>query len=494
MRAELAIFILHEELLMRTAISLAAFVLAAIVPAARCLAEAPAAEPSAKAGRPNFVFILVDDLRHDAMSCAGNPFMKTPQIDRIAAGGVRFANAFVTTSLCSPARASFLTGMYANAHGVRTNENEELDPKWPTFPGELKKHGYESAFVGKWHMGMNDAPRPGFDYWLSFPGQGVYPDPKLNENGRQFQAKGYMTDILTDYAVAYLKKARSKPFCLYFSHKAVHADFMPAERHKGLFMDFSYPEPANYKDDYANKPQWQRVMRIRGGRLIKPAPETLPASIEIKPWDEEQARLKRRLDYYRTLAAVDESVGRVLDTLRDTGQLDNTVIIFAGDNGFFHGEHNGLSDKRLAYEESMRIPMLAAGPGIPKGKVRDEMVLNIDVAPTFLAYAGVPIPASVQGASLEPLFADGSAPWRDAFLYEYFRENWLPGIPDMLGVRTKDMKYVTYPGLSDIDELYDLRKDSLELHNLAVDSNAAAELARMRAELAKLCKQTGRPL
>lgn len=454
---------------------------------------AQAADPaSSSVSRPNFVFILVDDLRHDALSCTGNTFLKTPQIDRIAAGGTTFRNAFVTTSLCSPARASFLTGMYAHAHGVRTNEDQELDPKWPTFPRVLKENGYESAYVGKWHMGTNDTPRPGFDYWLSFPGQGVYLDPKLNENGRQFQATGYMTDILTDYAVRYLKKPHDKPFCLYLSHKAVHADFVPAERHKNLLADFSFPEPANYKDTYTGKPEWQRMVRIRGGRLLKPAPAAIPVALDVKPWREEQARLQKRLDYYRTLAAVDDSVGKVLDTLRETGRLDNTVVVFAGDNGFFQGEHNGLGDKRLAYEESMRIPMLATGPGVPKGKRIEEMVLNIDLAPTFFDYAGVASPATVQGVSLRPLLAGKAARWRESFLYEYFREDWLPGMPDMLGVRTREMKYITYPGIRDIDELYDLRNDPLELKNLASDPGAAAELARMRAELEKICTQTGR--
>ncbi|HOJ75226.1 MAG TPA: sulfatase [Phycisphaerae bacterium] len=441
--------------------------------------------------RPNFVFILVDDLRYDALSCTGSRIVKTPQIDRIASAGVRFTNAFATTSLCSPSRASFLTGMYAHAHGVRDNDTE-LDPKWPTFPRVLREHGYATAYIGKWHMGMDDQPRPGFDYWLSFKGQGEYYDPQLNENGRRFQARGYTTDILTQYAVDYITQDRDRPFCLYLSHKAVHADFIPAKRHENLLADFDFPEPANYRDDYAGKPEWQRVVRIRGGRLRRPAPPTIPKTLEVKPWTDEQSRLKRRLDYYRTLASVDESVGRVLGALKETGRLANTVVVFAGDNGFFQGEHNGLTDKRWAYEESIRIPLLAAGPGIPRGRQIDAMVLNLDLAPTFLDLAGAPIPPSVQGRSLRPLLESREVAWRTSFLYEYFREDWLPGVPDILGVRTQEWKYVTYPGLEDTAELYDLRTDALELRNLADDPAARDQLARMQAELDRLCRETGR--
>jgi len=459
---------------------------------AACAASAASASAaSTDSQRPNIVFILIDDLRYDALSCTGSTIVPTPQIDRIASAGVRFTNAFVTTSICSPARASFLTGLYTHVHGVRDNDTD-LDHKWATFPRVLRENGYATAYVGKWHMGFDDQPRPGFDYWLSFPGQGEYNNPKLNENGRRFQAQGYMTDLLTQYAVDYVKQARDKPFCLYLSHKAVHGDFIPAQRHEGLLADFDHPEPANYRDDYAGKPEWQRIMRLRGGRLIKPAPDPIPAKLEIKPWRDEQSRLKRRLDYYRTLAAVDEGVGRVLDALQETGRLDNTLVIFTSDNGFFHGEHNGLTDKRLAYEESIRIPLLVAGPGIPRGKLLDQMVLNIDVAPTLYDIAGAPAPSPIHGRSFRPLLAGGDVEWRDSFLYEYFREDWLPGVPDILAVRTRDWKYVTTPTLEEIDELYDLKHDALEMKNLVNDPGAQAQLIRMRAELDRLCKQTGR--
>ncbi|MBI4579237.1 MAG: sulfatase [Planctomycetes bacterium] len=461
-------------------------------PAEAALTEAAPAQAGA-GSRPNFVFILIDDLRHDAMSNAGHPFVRTPNIDRIAAGGVRFTNAFVTTSLCGPSRASFLTGMYVHSHGVLTNEEQELDPKWPTFPRVLHENGYETAFVGKWHMGPTAQPRPGFDYWLSFRGQGVYVNPALNENGRDFTATGYMTDLLTQYAVDWLRKPRTKPFCLYLSHKAVHAEFTPAERHKDLYSDVTVPEPASYRDNLAGRPGWQRMVRIRGGQFKKPAPARLPDALPpAGPWSTRPANHVKMMDYMRALAAVDESVGRVLDLLKEAGQLGNTIVIFAGDNGFFHGEHHGMGDKRWAYEESIRIPLLVAGPGVPRGKLLDPMVLNVDVAPTILDLAGLAAPASVQGRSLKPLLAGGDVPGRESFLYEYYLEEWLPGVPTMVGVRTRDWKYVRYPEIKDLDELYDLKADPIEVRNLAEDPAAKPQLDKMKAELDRLCRETGR--
>lgn len=440
----------------------------------------PAAEPASR--RPNFVFFLIDDLRHDAMSCAGHPFVRTPNIDRLAQNGIRFTNAFVTISLCGPSRACFLTGAYSHLNTVRTNEGQEFDPKaFSTFPMLLQKAGYETGFVGKWHMnGKTSDPRPGFDYWLSFKGQGVYTDPLLNENGREFKATGYMTDLLTDRAVAFLKKPHDKPFSLCVWHKAVHADFQPAERHKNLYADAKLPEPPNFNDLMADKPAWQREQVFRGARLKKKlADEQLPASLEPARWD---PQVPRMIDYFRAEAAVDDSVGRVLATLRETGQLDNTYVIFTSDNGFFHGEHR-RGDKRAAFEESIRIPFLVQGPGIAqRGTTHDAMVLNIDVPSTLLDLAGVSPAPTMQGRSLKPLLAGGKPAWRTSFLYEYYKEQAIPGIPTMFAVRTRDWKYVTYPGLNDIDELYDLRNDPIEMHNLAQKPEAADRLAEMKAE------------
>lgn len=492
---------MHTRNMIRTALfSLGMFVTAVMASATWAQAE-PAASIKAKksatgnspAGtRPNFVFILIDDLRHDALGCTGHPFAKTPNIDRIAAGGVRFTNAFVTTSLCSPARGSFLTGMYAHKHGVRTNDGEDLDPKTPTFPQVLRINGYETALIGKWHMGESGDPRPGFDYWLGLHGQGTYLDPVLNENGCDIHTKGYATDLLTDYAVKWLEKPRSKPFCLYLSHKATHDDWIPAERHKDLYSDVKFTEPASYKDDLSGKPEWMRMIKLRGGKLKRPAPPVIPDRLTPPPWSEDPADHEKKVNYNRTLASADDSVGRVLDTLQKNGLLENTLVIFAGDNGFFQGEHGGMGDKRLAYEESMRIPLFAMGPGVPRGKLLDPMVLNIDLAPTLLELAGAPIPLAMQGKSLTPVLAGKTTRWRDSFIYEYYREEWLPGMPTMLGVRTHDWKYVCYPELDDIDELYDLKADPFEMNNLATNPAYKDQLTKMQAELDRLCKETGR--
>jgi len=437
--------------------------------------------------RPNFVFFLIDDLRFDAMSCAGHPFVKTPNVDRIASAGVRCTNAFVTISLCAPSRACFLTGTYAHTNGVRTNEQMEFEHSMPTYPGLLRAAGYETAFVGKWHMKNVADPRPGFDYWLSFVGQGDYINPKLNENGRGFHATGYMTDLLTQYAVDFLKKPREKPFSLCLWHKAVHGPFTPADRHSDLYKDALLPEPVSFRDTFEGKPAWQsRRPRAAGNRNQA----TRPSLADLQPpaWN---ARDGQRLNYFRALAAVDDSVGRVLDTLRETGVLDNTVIIFAGDNGYFHGEHR-RGDKRAAYEESIRIPLVMCGPGIPKnGGKFEPMVLHIDMAPTILDLAGVKPPASMQGMSFKPLLAGEKPTWRKSFLYEYFQEKRLSQVPTIAAVRTENWKYVTYPEIDDLDELYDLTKDPNEMHNLATDPAAKEQLQKMQAELERLKKETG---
>jgi N-acetylglucosamine-6-sulfatase len=457
-------------------------VLATSMIALVCLADTA----SAADRRPNFVFFLIDDLRYDALGCTGSPFVKTPNIDRIASAGVRCSNAFVTIALCAPSRACFLTGTYAHTNGVLTNEQLEFDHSMPTFPLLLQAAGYETAFVGKWHMKGVADPRPGFDYWLSFVGQGQYINPKLNENGRSFEATGYMTDLLTQYAVNFIKRPREKPFSLCLWHKAVHGPFTPAERHKDLYKNVRFPEPPNFKDTLAGKPAWQRSRNPGDPRGLATRPAPPPR--DPGEWN---PRSEQMLSYFRALAAVDESVGQVLGTLKEMDVLDNTVIIFAGDNGFFHGEH-GRGDKRLAYEESIRIPMLICGPGVAgTGGKLDPMVLNIDMAPTILDLAGVKPPSSMQGMSFKPLLAGQKPAWRKSFLYEYYQEKWIPRIPTILGVRTDTWKYVTHPEIEDLDELYDLTKDPIEMHNLATDPGAKDQLTRMKTELQRLIRETG---
>ncbi len=416
--------------------------------------------------KPNIVFILTDDQRYDAMSCAGHPWLKTPNMDCLATEGVLFKNAFVTTSLCSPSRGSFLTGCYAHTHEVFRNSGKDPTPSFATFPQLLQMGGYETAFIGKWHMAREDSPRPGFDHWVSFSGQGRYDKNKLNVDGQTISSDTYVTDELTHYAVRFLKKRHNKPFMLYLSHKAVHAPFTPAKRHANLYSDVEIKSRHNPEDNLKTKPRWGRKMD--------------------KNWK------SQILNYYRSLVAVDDSIGRVFKTLEQIRALDNTVITFAGDNGYFHGEHGGMWDKRAAYEPSMRIPLIMRYPRLVKpSTVCEEMVLNIDLAPTILELAGVPVPGIMQGQSWLSLL--NGRPGRKSFLYEYFQEaDKRYKRPTVIAVRTKQWKYVTYPLDNSLtSELYDLRTDPEELDNLFGNPEYAHIKDQMRNELTRLQKKTG---
>jgi len=439
----------------------------------------PALAPEA-AGRPNIVFMYTDDQRWDALSCAGHPFVKTPNIDRIAKEGVRFRNAFVTTPLCSPSRASFLTGQYAHTHKVTGNgNNNALSHELLTFPRLLQRHGYETAFIGKWHMGNDDTPRPGFDHWVSFRGQGVYVDPQLNVNGAPVSAKGYMTDILTGRAVEFLRRTHSKPFLLYLGHKAVHGPFTPAERHKDLYSDQPITRAPSGQNSLEGKPALQRKIEEK----------PLPAQVQAQLRGPNDELVRNQL---RTLQAVDEGAGQVLEALQEKKQLDNTLVIFTSDNGYFWGEH-GLGDKRAAYEESIRIPMVMRYPKLIKaGTTLDEAALNIDIGPTLLDVAGAAIPRQIQGRSLAPLWRGRRSGWRQSFLTEYFAEPQYPRIPSWQAVRTEQWKYIHYTELEGMDELYDLKADPFEMKNLIQEPGARGALKRMQEELERLLRETGR--
>lgn len=407
----------------------------------------------------NIVLFLIDDLRYDAMGFLGRSFLKTPNIDRLAHGGVYLKNAFVTTSLCSPSRASILTGLYAHQHRVVDNNNR-IPPGTVFFPQYLQASGYRTAFIGKWHMGGDsDAPRPGFDRWVSFRGQGSYlpSHAGLNVDGKHVPQKGYITDELTDYALDWLGSiGDDKPFFLYLSHKAVHGDFIPAERHKGLYRDAEFVHPKTQADTPENrrgKPMWAINQRNSWH------------GVDFAYHKDTDIAVYFRL-YCETLLAVDESVGRVLDYLKKKNQLDSTLIIFMGDNGFAFGEH-GLIDKRTAYEESMRIPMLMYCPELfAPGTVVEKLVANVDVAPTALDAAGVVAPKELVGFSLIPLAGGKERAGRDAISYEYFWERNFPQTPTIHAIRTERYKYIHYYGIWDIDELYDIKADPLETENL----------------------------
>jgi len=418
--------------------------------------------------RPNFVFILIDDLRFDALGCVGHPFVKTPNIDRIAREGATFTNAFVTTPLCSPSRASYLTGRYVRSHKVLGNgDNAALSHQLVTWPRLLHDAGYETGYAGKWHMGMDDSPRPGFDRWVSFRGQGVFDDPPLNVDGQRIQAKGYMTDLLTDYTVEFLRKPRTKPFVAYLAHKAVHGPFTPAARHKTLFSNETIVRSANAKDNLEGKPALQR--KVDGVPAV--TTEAVGSNDEL---------IRNQL---RCLTAIDEGIGRILKTLEETKQLDNTLVVFTSDNGYFWGEHH-LGDKRWAYEESLRIPLFMRYPKrIKAGSKISQMVMNVDMAPTMLELGGASTPADVQGRSVAPLFKGSVRNWRTSFLSEYFEEPQQKRTPSWQAVRNQQWKYVHYTGLEGMDELYDLKKDAGEMKNLIND--APGPLAGLKKELDK---------
>ncbi len=443
-----------------------------------------------QATRPNIIFILTDDQRYDALGFMKRiPWLETPHLDRLRAGGTHFTNAFTTHSLCAPSRAGFLTGMHSHHNGITTNqEGRELNPsKTPTFGQHLQAHGYDTAFIGKWHLGDFDDPRPGWSYWCSFRGQGRYDKNILNINGERILKVGYVSDVLTDYAIDFIQRERDAPFMVYLSHKAVHQPFSPAERHAGQYAGLPLPEPINWTDDMADKPAWQRELALppeRSMRIRRKNPLPIPEGRKAPPWSP-QAGAGQQRDYLRSISAVDDGVGRILDLLEARGELENTIIVFAGDNGYFHGEH-GLGDKRLAYNESMRIPFIMQGPGVKPGSTVDDIILNLDLAPTFLEAAQVEIPENIQGRSLLPL-ARGETPldWRTAFLFTYWRD-LITNIPRMTAARSLDALYVNYPDGDSIDELYDLASDPGEQANLATLNEAIPLREKMQQTLEQL--------
>ncbi len=432
----------------------------------------------------NVVFILTDDHRYDAMGFMGHPFLETPHLDSLAANGVHLENAFVATSLCSPSRASILTGLYTHKHRVIDN-NRLVPPGTIFFPRYLQRAGYATAFIGKWHMGgAADDPRPGFDHWISFRGQGNYlpPGPRytLNVDGKRVPQKGYITDELTDYAVDWLKQqAGEKPFFLYLSHKAVHANFTPAKRHEGRYADVQLNLPTGKGVSAENNaPRWVRDQR-NSWHGIDFAYHS----------DKGLDYLYRR--YCEALLAVDDSVGRVLQQLKVMGVHDDTLVIYMGDNGFMFGEH-GLIDKRVSYEESIRVPMMMQCPDLYEGgQVVEQMVGNIDVGPAVMHAAGLETPDYMDGQSFLELPNGRDEGWRDYFLYVYYWEKNFPQSPTQFALRSDRFKYITYYGLWDIDELYDLQADPGETKNLIADSQYRAVAREMEDRLYAMLNEEG---
>ncbi len=430
----------------------------------------------------NIVFILTDDHRYDALGFLHKQtFIHTPNLDKLARGGVYLPNAFVTTALCSPSRASILTGLYAHKHRVVDNNNP-VSEGLVFFPQYLQQAGYQTAFVGKWHMGgEGDEPQRGFDHWVSFKGQGSYLPEKngLNVNGKRVPQQGYITDELTDYALEWLKSRKdNKPFLLYLSHKGVHADFVPADRHRGRTRDDKFVVPATMNPDNVQEaPMWVQNQRNSWHGVEYPYHSDLDIGQYYKR-------------YAETLLGVDESVGRVMEYLNGKGLLESTLIVYMGDNGFHFGEQ-GLIDKRTAYEASMRVPMIAHCPELIKpGTTVKEVVANLDVAPTLLEAAGLETPAHLDGKSFLPLMQGKKVPWREALLYEYYWERNFPQTPTIHALRGDRYKYIHYQGIWDTDELYDLQADPGESKNLIRSPRHQQVVKDMNRQLFEVLGQT----
>lgn len=446
-----------------------------------------------QAKRPNIVFVLTDDHRYDVMGFLGHPFLETPHMDRLAREGVHFEKAMVTTSLCSPSRASILTGLYAHNHGVIDNYNP-IDEDLTFFPEYLQQAGYETAFIGKWHMGDSDEKQPGFDHWIAFRGQGVYyadghgtsrevpqaDNTGYNINGEQVSQTKYITDELTDFSIDWLKgRSSERPFFLYLSHKGVHSDFVPADRHRGRYSNVHHRLPD--RGPYEGNPKWvfdQENSRHGEGFAYNLADFDLNAYY---------------VRYCEAVCGVDENLGRLIEHLESAGQLDNTLLVYMGDNGFQFGDH-GLIDKRTAYEASIRVPLLMRYPqAIPAGTTVRETVANIDIAPTLLEAVGITNVGEFDGQSFwtlakgEPL----SEPWRDAVLYEYFWEWNYPQTPTMHAVVGDRWKFIRYHGIWDTDELYDLENDPQESRNLIADPAQQERVAEMKRRVFELLNDSG---
>lgn len=485
----------------------------------------------------NVIFILSDDHRFDFMGFTGKvPWLETPYMDQMAREGAYFPNTFVTTSLCSPSRASILTGQFSHTHTVVDN-SAPAPEDLIYFPQYLQQAGYQTAYLGKWHMGgQHDDPRPGFDHWESFRGQGVYYNPTLNINGERikYEDSTYITDLITEHSVDWLKnRDKEKPFFMYVSHKAVHAEFMPAQRHLGkyeneeIILPPSFYTSANPVKGRSNpyglehytatvKPEnidenypdgFLEEREKHAGNFQKPAVgEEYYGELRTPDWQKMQRESWHGVDYMyhgdmdfqsfykrycESLLAVDEGIGAILKYLEEEGLDNSTMVIYMGDNGFSFGEH-GLIDKRHFYEESVKVPFLVRYPEVLQGgQVINKMIQNIDVAPTILELAGIQKPEQMQGRSIMPIIKGEDVEWRDRIFYEYYWEYFYPQTPTMHGVRTDRYKYIRYHGTWDTNEFYDLQEDPHEMNNL-IGSPAHQEIIRdLNGDIYDWLEETG---
>ncbi len=480
-----------------------------------------AGERSQAGKRPNIIYIMSDDHASHALSCYGSKINKTPNLDRIATEGMRFTNAFCTNSICAPCRAVVLTGKYSHVNGI-TDNVARFDGSQQTFPKLLQQAGYETAMVGKWHLKTDPT---GFDYWNVLPGQGRYYNPVTIEMGQRKQHTGYVTDIITDQCLSWLKGRRSdKPFCLMFHHKAPHREWEPGPDHLDLYDDVTMPEPETLFDDYsgrgrAAKEQDMTIAKTMNAKDLKLTPPPNLTPEQEQAWDaaygpKNEAFAKANLegqelvrwkyqryikDYLRCIASVDDNVGRLLNYLDESGLAKDTIVVYTSDQGFYLGDH-GWFDKRFMYEESLRMPLLVRFPGrIRPGSVNDDMVLNLDFAETFLDYAGVAVPGDMQGRSLRPVL-EGRTPsdWRTSTYYHYYEYPAVHSVKRHYGIRTRRYKLIHF--YHDIDEweLYDLQTDPQELRSVYDDPKYADVVAELKGQLKQLRARykdtTGKPV
>ncbi|RAV29028.1 sulfatase family protein [Sinomicrobium soli] len=511
-----------------------------------------AGKKGAEEKKPNIIFIMTDDHTTQAISAYDQRYVSTPHIDRIAEEGILFKNCFVTNSICGPSRAVILTGKYSHINGL-TDNSKVFDSTQVIYPQLLKKAGYQTAMIGKWHLGS--AP-VGFDYYSILPNQGQYYRPDFIENGKRITEAGYVTDVVTDKAIGFLEsRDKDKPFLMIYQQKAPHRNWMPATRHLGMFDDVTFPEPGNLLDNFSGrgraakeqlmnistdmmeawdlklatareldsltgiaaghrfgdtkeddfehandkstdkarflevynrmtgeeKAAWSKVYDRRVAEFERLRPE----GDDLVRWKYQQYMK----DYLACVVAVDENVGRLMDYLEKQGELDNTIIVYTSDQGFFLGEH-GFFDKRFMYEESLRTPLMIRYPEkIAAGTVSDALVMNLDFAPTFLDYAGIEIPESMQGASMRPVMDNsGKAPgnWRKAMYYHYYEYPSWHMVKRHYGIRTERYKLIRF--YNDIDEweLYDLQNDPKEMNNLFHHPEYRQVVEKLKEQLKEL--------
>jgi arylsulfatase A-like enzyme len=460
--------------------------------------------------RPNIVFIMSDDHASHAMSCYGSRINQTPNLDRIANGGMRFDNCFCTNAICTPSRAAILTGTYNHVNEVTTLATP-MDNRLQTFPKLLQDNGYQTGIFGKWHLGTGPDHCPtGFDDWAVLPGQGRYHNPEFifkgPNGGTKRTVPGYVTDLITDMSLDFLKdRDRDRPFCLLYHHKAPHRPWYPDEKHADMYLNEDVPEPETLHDQYENRSSAAAAAEMRVGVHMTPTdlkceiPKEMPEK-ELREW----AYQRYIKDYLRVVASIDDNVGRVLDFLDEEGLTENTLIIYTSDQGFFLGDH-GWYDKRFMYEESLRMPFILRYPKeVQPGSVNDDMVLNVDFASLFLDLAGVQIPSDFQGRSFREILKGDTPPdWRKAMYYRYWMHKSHHNVYAHYGIRTETHKLIYYYSdalgqAGTIDEtyepeweLFDLRKDPHELNNVYSDPAYAATVETLKDEMHRLQEEVG---